>query len=60
MDIYKAVECTPDEELFHFQEVRTRHVRRKKIFITFWDDKLAKNTGKPWRERNWLPLRWQM
>lgn len=27
LDIYKAVECTPEEQLFHFMRIRTRTVR---------------------------------
>ena len=59
LDIYKAVECTPDEELFHFHENPNQACPvGKNIHHVFWTISWRKYR-KPWRE-NWLPLRWQM
>ena len=41
-DIYKAVECTPDEELFHFHENPNQACPVGKNIHHVLDDKLAK------------------
>ena len=42
LDIYKAVECTPDEELFHFHENPNQACPVGKNIHHVLDDKLAK------------------
>ena len=42
LDIYKAVECTPDEELFHFHENPNQACPVGKNIYHVLDDKLAK------------------
>ena len=42
LDIYKAVECTPDEEMFHFHENPNQACPVGKNIHHVLDDKLAK------------------
>ena len=42
LDIYKAVECTPDEELFHFHENPNQSCPVGRNIHHVLDDKLAK------------------
>ena len=42
LDIYRAVECTPDEELFHFHENPNQKCPVGKNIHHVLDDKLAR------------------
>lgn len=58
LDIYRAVECVENGELFHFHETRARNVPSDEIFIIFWTISCC-GCRRLWR-RSLLPLRWKI